>query len=267
MSVKPLTSYFLFFTGTDAEKKRFAKTLNEIYGEIFDAPHLIDGEIFDAPELSDGTYRFQLLDGSTDRINDAQEEFAAIMKQFPNCTLTVMENCEEQLFPDTKYTYENGVLKQTLYGRTLGPDEYDEKTARNCLKRIYKHLVPDEIKPGKAGKCPACGSFAPVGCSFCPNCGEPLTEDALDILARRIDKARVKALSDMNFDLCGKKRMNLTIVCDAVYNTSINIPDYIGDDRNLALTYANENLDKTDLAELEYIGHERLDEDNCGFDD
>lgn len=185
MSVRPLASYFLFFTGTDAEKERFTKTLDEIYGEIFDAPHLIDGEIFDAPELSNGTYRFQLMDGSTDRISDAQEEFAAIMKQFPNCTLTVMENCEEQLFPDTKYTYENGVLKQTLYGRTLGPDEYDEKTAQNCLRQIYKHLVPDEIKPGKAGKCPACGSFAPVGCSFCPNCGEPLTEDALDILAKK----------------------------------------------------------------------------------
>lgn len=61
------------------------------------------------------------------------------------------------------------------------------------------------------------------------------------------------------------KKLNVTVQCMAVYNSSIEVPD----DMTLeeAIEYANRHLDEIPLGELEYVSDsDELDEDNCDFD-
>lgn len=62
------------------------------------------------------------------------------------------------------------------------------------------------------------------------------------------------------------KRLNVTVQCMAVYNSSIEVPD----DMTLeeAIEYANEHLDKIPCNKLEYVpDSDILDEENCDFDE
>lgn len=61
------------------------------------------------------------------------------------------------------------------------------------------------------------------------------------------------------------KRLNVTVTCMAVYNSSIEVPD--GMTLEEAIEYARENLDEIPLGEMEYIpDSDVLDEENCDFD-
>lgn len=60
------------------------------------------------------------------------------------------------------------------------------------------------------------------------------------------------------------KKLNVTVQCMAVYNSSIEVPD----DMNLeqAIEYAKEHIDEINCGELEYISDsDVLDEENCDF--
>ena len=60
------------------------------------------------------------------------------------------------------------------------------------------------------------------------------------------------------------KKLNVTVQCMAVYNSSIDVPD----DMNLeeAIEYARDNIDEIPCGELQYIpDSDILDEDNCDF--
>lgn len=60
------------------------------------------------------------------------------------------------------------------------------------------------------------------------------------------------------------KRLNLTIICKAVYNSSIDVP--IDMTLEQAIAYADEHLDEVSLGPLKYIwGSDKLDEENCDF--
>ena len=60
------------------------------------------------------------------------------------------------------------------------------------------------------------------------------------------------------------KRLNLTIICKAVYNSGIDVP--VDMTLEQAIAYANEHLDEVSLGPLEHIrGSDKLDEDNCDF--
>lgn len=62
------------------------------------------------------------------------------------------------------------------------------------------------------------------------------------------------------------KRLNLTVNCQAVYNSSILVPANLNFDE--AIAYAYQRLDQVPVGHLEYIGgSETLDTDNCDFDD
>lgn len=62
------------------------------------------------------------------------------------------------------------------------------------------------------------------------------------------------------------KRLNLTVNCEAVYNSGILVPAHLSFEE--ALEYAKKHLDDVPVGVLEYIGgSETLDEDNCDFDD
>ena len=63
------------------------------------------------------------------------------------------------------------------------------------------------------------------------------------------------------------KTLNVTIVCQAVYNSHINVPDEMTLEE--AVEYAKKHLDECDIeTELEYISDsDELDEDNCDFAD
>lgn len=60
------------------------------------------------------------------------------------------------------------------------------------------------------------------------------------------------------------KKLNLTIQCMAVYNSSIDVPDEMGIDE--AIEYAKAHLDEAPLGTLEYVrDSDILDEGNCDF--
>lgn len=62
------------------------------------------------------------------------------------------------------------------------------------------------------------------------------------------------------------KKLNLTINCQGVYNSSIMVPDEMNFDE--AMAYARAHLDEIHMGPVEYIkGSDTLDEDNCDFDD
>lgn len=62
------------------------------------------------------------------------------------------------------------------------------------------------------------------------------------------------------------KRLNLTILCTAVYNSGIDVPDDMSIEE--AIEYAKSHLEDAPLGELEYVkGSDILDEENCDFDE
>ena len=62
------------------------------------------------------------------------------------------------------------------------------------------------------------------------------------------------------------KRLNVTVQCVAVYNSSIEVPEEMTFEE--AIEYAKNHLDEIPLGELEYVSDsDTLDEENCDFDD
>ena len=63
------------------------------------------------------------------------------------------------------------------------------------------------------------------------------------------------------------KTLNVTIVCQAVYSSHIDVPDEMTLEE--AVEYAKKHLGECDIeTELEYISDsDELDEDNCDFAD
>ena len=62
------------------------------------------------------------------------------------------------------------------------------------------------------------------------------------------------------------KRMNVTVFCKAVYNSSIEVPDNMT--REEAIEYAKEHLDEIPCGELDYVSNsDELDEENCDFNE
>ena len=62
------------------------------------------------------------------------------------------------------------------------------------------------------------------------------------------------------------KRLNVTVQCVAVYNSSIEVPEEMTFGE--AIEYAKNHLDEIPLGELEYVSDsDTLDEENCDFDD
>ena len=62
------------------------------------------------------------------------------------------------------------------------------------------------------------------------------------------------------------KKLNVTVQCMTIYNSTIEVPDDMTLDE--AIEYAQENLDKIPLGELEYgPDSDQLDCDNCDFEE
>lgn len=60
------------------------------------------------------------------------------------------------------------------------------------------------------------------------------------------------------------KTLNVSILCQAYYNSSIEVPDNLS--RKEALDYAREHLEDIPLGDLEYVtDSDQLDEENCDF--
>lgn len=66
--------------------------------------------------------------------------------------------------------------------------------------------------------------------------------------------------------MLGYKRLNLTVNCQAVYNSSLLVPANLTFEE--AIAYAYQHLDQVPVGPLEYVGgSETLDTDNCDFDE
>ena len=62
------------------------------------------------------------------------------------------------------------------------------------------------------------------------------------------------------------KRLNVTVQCMAVYNSSIEVPEELTFEE--AIEYAKNHLDEIPLGELEYVSDsDTLDEENCDFEE
>ena len=62
------------------------------------------------------------------------------------------------------------------------------------------------------------------------------------------------------------KRLNVTVQCMAVYNSSIEVPEEMTFEE--AIEYAKSHLDEIPLGELEYVSDsDTLDEENCDFEE
>ena len=62
------------------------------------------------------------------------------------------------------------------------------------------------------------------------------------------------------------KMFHVTVFCQAVYNSGIEVPDDYSVEE--ALAYARENIKEIPLGSLEWVpDSDALDDDNCGFDD
>lgn len=62
------------------------------------------------------------------------------------------------------------------------------------------------------------------------------------------------------------RKLNVTVQCIAVYNSSIMVPCELTFEE--AIKYAKEHIDEINLGELEYISDsDELDEENCDFDE
>ena len=63
------------------------------------------------------------------------------------------------------------------------------------------------------------------------------------------------------------KTLNVTILCQAYYNSSIEVPDDMTFDE--AIKYAKEHIDDIPInSPLEYVGYsDELDVENCDFEE
>lgn len=62
------------------------------------------------------------------------------------------------------------------------------------------------------------------------------------------------------------KRLNVTVMCKAVYNSGIEVPD----DMTLeeAIEYAKQHIQDIPVGELDWIENsDEIDEDNCDFEE
>lgn len=61
------------------------------------------------------------------------------------------------------------------------------------------------------------------------------------------------------------QKLNVTVQCSAVYNSSIMVPGELTLEE--AIQYAKDHIDEISLGELDYISDsDELDEENCDFD-
>jgi hypothetical protein len=61
------------------------------------------------------------------------------------------------------------------------------------------------------------------------------------------------------------KKLNVTICCMAVYNSSIDVPKEMTLEE--AIDYAKIHINEIPIGEMEYISDsDELDEENCSFD-
>ena len=62
---------------------------------------------------------------------------------------------------------------------------------REQLRRgEWEKIGADYRGQGGIWKCTACGKTYPYKCDFCPNCGAPLTDEAVDMVMERLEELR-----------------------------------------------------------------------------
>ena len=61
------------------------------------------------------------------------------------------------------------------------------------------------------------------------------------------------------------KTLNVTVICQGVYNSHIQVPDNFTIEE--AIEYAKKNLQKIPAGEIEWLNDIEIDEDNCDFNE
>ena len=73
-------------------------------------------------------------------------------------------------------------------------------TREQVRRGEWEKIGADYRGQGGIWKCTACGKTYPYKCDFCPNCGAPMTDEAVDMVMERINK-----LLENEVDVDGKE--------------------------------------------------------------
>ena len=117
---RPCASYFVTLSGDESVVAAAAAAMES---------RAICPDYLSLSNAEPGLREYDVANGAMDQWYDVEEVFAALAKDFPTLTIEATESCEEPWFPlrDMRFHGEN---MEVRYGRTLDPDEYDEKTIR-----------------------------------------------------------------------------------------------------------------------------------------
>lgn len=63
-------------------------------------------------------------------------------------------------------------------------------TREQVRRGEWEKIGADYRGQGGIWKCTACGKTYPYKCDFCPNCGAPLTDEAVDMVMERLEELR-----------------------------------------------------------------------------
>lgn len=117
---RPCASYFVTFSGDESVVAAAAAAMES---------RAISPDYLSCSCTKSGFRHYEVLEGSMDQWDDVDEALAALAKDFPALTIEATESCEEPWFPPRDMRF-HGENMEVRYGRTLDPDEYDEKTIR-----------------------------------------------------------------------------------------------------------------------------------------
>ena len=63
-------------------------------------------------------------------------------------------------------------------------------TREQVRRGKWEKIGADYRGQGGIWKCTACGKTYPYKCDFCPNCGAPMTDEAVDMVMERLEALR-----------------------------------------------------------------------------
>lgn len=117
---RPCASYFVTLSGDESVVAAAAAAMES---------RAICPDYLSLSNAEPGLREYDVANGAMDQWYDVEEVFAALAKDFPTLTIEATESCEEPWFPPRDMRF-HGENMEVRYGRTLDPDEYDEKTIR-----------------------------------------------------------------------------------------------------------------------------------------
>lgn len=133
MSCKADASYWGVIKGPKPACEDILKTMKErdIIPTYLDAMDGVQPDEDSGQNMA--TIQLEVPSGSMGQWTEAEQTFTRLAADFPSLVITLDEQCEEPCFPARRFTFINGELKETKYGRILDVDDVDAVTVAACI--------------------------------------------------------------------------------------------------------------------------------------